>query len=292
MPTATVCLSEAASTYLDYVERNQHWKTYGQKKKHLKEFIQFTGDIQANQLTPHTCQTFLDKFPNVTSNTYRKTLSACFKWLIDMQVLRMVNPLHLVKQKPRERFVKYIPPKEHIFQVMLLANPIHRDFLRTIYYSLARRGEIISLTADDVDLKRKVLTLHTRKRTGEIRTRRVRMVDSLVELLSSRCQTGNEYVFTNPKTGTKYYDMNTVLPRLCKRAKIKPFTFHAIRHYGASYLASVGVPAKEIQHILGHKELRTTEVYLQDLEDIAEASAQLETDPFALENNEFLTTIS
>lgn len=282
--TATPCLLEAANLYLDYVGRNQHKKTYEQKKSHLKKFISFAGNIQADQLTPHTCQKFLDQFPNTTSNTHRKTLSACFKWLIDMQVLSMVNPLHMVKHKPREPFIKYIPPKEHIFQVMLLANPIHRDFIRTIYYSLARRGEIVNLLTDDVDLKRNVLTLHTRKRTGEIRARRVRMVQPLIDILAPRCQEGNKYVFTNPKTGSKYFDMNTVLPRLCKRAKIKPFTFHAIRHYGASYLASIGTPAKEIQHILGHSELRTTEIYLHDLEDVAEVSNKLEIDPLVKNN--------
>ena len=78
-------LSDLASEYLDYVERNQHWKTYDQKKSHIKKFIKYAGNIPVDQLTPYTCQKFLDKFPNVTSNTHRKTLSACFKWCIDMQ---------------------------------------------------------------------------------------------------------------------------------------------------------------------------------------------------------------
>ncbi len=278
---ATGCLSDLASEYLDYVERNQHWKTYDQKKSHLKKFIKFAGDIPADQLTPHTCQKFLDKFPNVTSNTHRKTLSACFKWCIDMRLVNVVNPFIIVKQKPRDRFVKYIPPKEDIFIIMMAASTNHRDFIRTIYYSLARRGEIVNLLVRDVDLKRKVLTLHTKKRTGEIKARRVRMVEPLIEILAPRCIKGNEYVFINPATGKKYFDMNTVLPRLCRKAEIEPFTFHAIRHYGASYLASIGRPTKEIQQLLGHSELRTTEIYLQDLADVSEVAENLEKDPFA-----------
>ena len=281
MRTVTGCLSDLASNYLDYVERNQHWKTYDQKKSHLKKFIKYAGNIPADQLTPHTCQKFLDKFPNVTSNTHRKTLSACFKWCIDMRLTNTVNPFLIVKQKPRDRFIKYIPPKKDIFTIMMEAKANHRDFIRVIYYSLARRGEIVNLLTRDVDLRRKVLTLHTKKRTGETKARRVRMVDPLVEILAPRCAMGNEYVFINPETGKKYFDMNTVLPRLCKKIKIKPFTFHAIRHYGASYLASIGRPAKEIQQLLGHSELRTTEIYLQDLADVAEVSTQIERDPFA-----------
>ena len=143
------------------------------------------------------------------------------------------------------------------------------------------RTEFINLHVRDVDLKRKVLTLHTKKRTGKIKSRQIRMVEPLVEILVPLCALGNEYVFLNPETGKKYFDMNTVLPRLCKKAKIEPFTFHAIRHYGASYLASVGRSTKEIQQILGHSELRTTEIYLQDLKDVAEVAEELEKDPFA-----------
>ena len=132
MRTATGCLSDLASAYLDYVERNQHWKTYDQKKSHLKKFIKYAGNIPADQLTPHTCQKFLDKFPNVTSNTHRKTLSACFKWCIDMRLTNTVNPFLIVKQKPRDRFIKYIPPREDIFTIMMTANANHRDFIRTI----------------------------------------------------------------------------------------------------------------------------------------------------------------
>lgn len=281
---ATGCLVDICNEYLDYVERNQHWKTHAQKKTHIKKFIAYAGNIPVDELTPHTCQKFLDQFPNVTSNTYRKTLSACFKWCIEMQVVRMVNPFNIVKQKSRDRFIKYIPPKDDIFKIMMLANAFHRDFIRTIYYSLARRGEIINLLTADVDLKNMVMVLHTKKRTGEIRSRRIRIVEPLYDILRPRCEAGNKYVFTNPTTRGKYYDMNTVLPRLCRRAGIKPFNFHAIRHYGASYLASIGVPAKEIQQLLGHSELRTTEVYLQDLADVAEVSTRLERDPFEKES--------
>jgi len=109
----------------------------------------------------------------------------------------------------------------------------------------------------------------------------VRMVEPLIEILAQRCVLGNEYVFVNPETGKKYFDMSTVLPRLCKKVRIKPFTFHAIRHYGASYLASIGTAAKEIQQLLGHSELRTTEIYLQELADVAEVAENLKKDPFS-----------
>lgn len=274
-------LSEIASEYLDYVERNQTAKTYSQKKSHIKKLIKFAGDIPVRDLSPHVCQKFLDGFPNTASNTHRKTLFSWMKWCIDMQIINILNPLTVVKPKPKTKFIKYIPPQEHIFMIMLNAQGNQRDFIRSVYYTLARRGEIINLKVGDVDFQRSTVVLRTKKRTGEARERTIRMPVPFVEIMQAHCQgkSADNYVFNNEKTSTKYFDMNTVLPRLCKKAGIKPFTFHAIRHYGASYLAQHGYSAKDIQQLLGHSELRTTEIYLHDLKNVAEGVDGLEVDP-------------
>ena len=55
---------------------------------------------------------------------------------------------------------------------------------------------------------------------------------------------------------------------LCQRAGVKPFGFHALRRYVASVLADTHkVSAKRIQRILRHKNLSTTERYIQNIND-------------------------
>jgi integrase len=52
---------------------------------------------------------------------------------------------------------------------------------------------------------------------------------------------------------------------LCRKAKVKKFTFHNLRHYGASKLAEAGVSITDIQYLLGHQRATTTDIYLQSI---------------------------
>ncbi|MFT5699660.1 MAG: integrase [Desulforhopalus sp.] len=52
---------------------------------------------------------------------------------------------------------------------------------------------------------------------------------------------------------------------LCEKAKVRPFRFHSTRHLSASLMYHNRVPMTEIQKILGHTSLNTTEIYIRSL---------------------------
>jgi len=54
---------------------------------------------------------------------------------------------------------------------------------------------------------------------------------------------------------------------LCRRAGVKYFRYHAIRHLTASVLDEMGTPIGTIQRILGHQNRKTTEIYLHSIGD-------------------------
>ena len=58
---------------------------------------------------------------------------------------------------------------------------------------------------------------------------------------------------------------------------VKEFTYHCLRHYGASALANAGVALTDIQVLLGHQNVSTTDIYLQSIKDsVKEAVKNLE----------------
>jgi integrase len=52
---------------------------------------------------------------------------------------------------------------------------------------------------------------------------------------------------------------------LCRKAGVRYFRFHALRHLGASILDRENVPLGTIQRILGHENRTTTEIYLHSI---------------------------
>ena len=62
---------------------------------------------------------------------------------------------------------------------------------------------------------------------------------------------------------------------LCKKAGVKYFRFHALRHAGASVMDNNNVPIGAIQKILGHENRTTTEIYLHSMGDLERQAMEI-----------------
>ena len=130
-----------------------------------------------------------------------------------------------------------------------------RPIVLTSIHTGFRMGETLSLRWKDIDLKERRILIETTKNNER---RVVPISDTLCGVLKSLpVHLGTDLVFPEV-TGLQ---LTVAFRRACKRAGIKDFRFHDLRHSFASYLTMVGVNLRTVQTLLGHKDLRMTMRY-------------------------------
>jgi len=126
----------------------------------------------------------------------------------------------------------------------------------------ARKGELIGLKWDDVDLK-KGRTLVTETKNDEPRT--LPLAGKALEALRAlklKNSVRSAYVFPQPSgLPGPYEHFDTHWYAALKAAKIENFHFHDLRHTTASMLAAQGASLLEIADVLGHKTLAMVKRY-------------------------------
>lgn len=203
---------------------------------------------------------------------------------------------------------KIIPTEKQVMQLIAACEPeAERPLFLTILQTLGRVDEVLRLTWEDVNFQNQTVTLWTRKRKGgsyeadalpmnedlygvlrSLYKNRERLHESLKKSIGTD-KIETQWVFINPKTGTRYNRRPKFMKGLCKRAfdpgckNVKEYTgpvfgFHHLRHFMASFISDTGKHStKTMQRLLRHKEARTTEIYLHQIGDgLREAAKSVE----------------
>ncbi|MCA1794252.1 MAG: site-specific integrase [Desulfobacteraceae bacterium] len=220
------------------------------------------------------------------ANKERKNLAAGWEWgrkYIE-GFPQSINPFRAVDKFPEIRQPRYVPPIEDFDKTYAVAEGQDRVMLLACLHLAARRGELFKLLWSDVANGQVCLT--TRKtRTGSPKRAWLPMTKELAEAMDwwrLNRPYKSDHVFVmlaNPTPGEPYKNRQHFMKNICKKAGVKHFGFHAIRHLSASYLYQIGKPLSLIQKILRHDSPGTTERYLNSLgfkaDDIGQAVEEL-----------------
>jgi integrase len=276
-----MALSEAAGLYLDHSIKKHIYSTYKDKRRVLQRFLAFTGkNILIQEITPKIIAAYLDTRPtNNSYNAYRKDLAAMFTYAIETLEIIEKNPVLKIKKLPHNVMKKNIPSEKDVIKLFLVAKPEtdERALLIVLLHTLARINEVLKLRWDDVNFERRILIKRTKKSTDHsdkeiITPMNQELYDTLWDMWRYRKQ--NTWVFYNEDTRSKYNHRPKFMKGICKRAGIVPhFGFHTLRHLMASLLAdNPKIATRSIQKLLGHTNIRTTEIYLHSVEGAVEAA--------------------
>ena len=167
--------------------------------------------------------------------------------------------LPLMKEdNPKERYLSTAEAQRLHAQLKASDNPMLRYIIPMLMLTGARKREVLDARWEDFDYERKLWRIHTTK-LGKPRF--VPMSDGVIQLLGSVPRHDCVWTFPNPKTLKPYvsifYGWNTAR----KAAGLEDVRIHDLRHSFASFLVNAGRSLYEVQRLLGHTQIKTTQRY-------------------------------
>lgn len=143
-----------------------------------------------------------------------------------------------------------------------IKNPKHSLLISLAYSAGLRVSEVINLKVKDIN--RGELTVHIRGAKGN-RDRISIFSEKLLAQLEKNMtlKNKNDYVFESSRGGKlDGRSAQKIFGNALRKTGIKKdATFHSLRHSFATHLLENGVDVRYVQELLGHANIRTTQIY-------------------------------
>lgn len=165
------------------------------------------------------------------------------------------------------------PKKTHTLPVVLTKEEIeriitqtqnrkHRVLMGLAYAAGLRVSEVVAIRVQDVQPSEMTITIRQGKgRKDRISLLSPRLLNDIAVLSAGK--DACDYVFASERGGKlTTTSAQLVFQKCLKKSEInKPATFHSLRHSFATHLLENGVDVRYVQELLGHQNIRTTQVY-------------------------------
>lgn len=268
------------------VEEHLHWfmkyhlakkrkKTQDIYKFGLKKIMAFLDEQQISHLDELTRPVW-EKFESRLLGDYAVetrndiyTVLSVFMNLAVQNNLIMKNPLAGVRRRlknPSKRLPTVFTEQE-IKRLRQVSPSQFRPVVDLILLTGLRRGEIWALEWEDIDLRKRTLTVQAKPDLGHIpkdyEIRAIHLSGQAVRLLKSLPSQGR-FVFDNGKDwpAIAMDTMTHLFSRARKKAGLKEGSLHSLRRTYATKLDQAGASPAYIKNQLGHESLATTQRYI------------------------------
>ncbi len=241
--------------------RNYSPKTIKAYLTCLKEYFDFQK-FNLEKIDEKNIKQFLlnkqDKnYSSQTINLYLNAIKFFYR-----EVLKTPQKINL-KFAKRSKKLPIVLSREEIKNIIgAIKNPKHKLIVSLAYGAGLRISEVVNLKIKDVNLEE--LTIHLKNAKGKkdritIFPEKIKM--DLQNLIADK--NFDAYLFESERGGklTERTAQKIFENALRKTNIKKTATFHSLRHSFATHLLENGTDIRYVQELLGHANIRTTQIY-------------------------------
>ena len=243
-----------AEQYLSYAKANK--RSWDRDRKSLKNLSKPFSGKYVYEINPYLIENYkIERKKVVSSATVNREL-ACLKHMLTKAVeweMIETNPAKKVKLlAENNQRIRYLT-KEEIKRLYESSADHLKPIILTSLYTGMRKGEILKLKWEDIDFDQRIIFVRTSKNNE---MREIPINDRLILTLRSQ-EFRSPYIFAKDD-GSPPISIKTAFNSAVRRAKIKDFRFHDLRHTFASHLVMSGVDLMTVKELLGHKTINMT----------------------------------
>ena len=141
-------------------------------------------------------------------------------------------------------------------------NPKHKLLLSLSYGAGLRVSEIVALRIQDIDLDRSTIHIKGSKGDKDRITTFPKQCLNLYQRITIGQGPDNLVIVSERWWAIDVRTAQKVFHQACQKAHItKKVSFHSLRHSFATHLLEQGVDVRYVQALLGHSNIRTTQIY-------------------------------
>lgn len=178
------------------------------------------------------------------------------------QIYKKTNYNKIRQPKQSQRLPVILSREEIRRMVDLTKNFKHRLLLSVTYSAGLRVSEAVRLCARDIDLDGLTVTVRQGKgKKDRLTVISAVLVPELRQIMAGK--NGSDYVFASERGGrlTEATAQKVFYQALSRAGINKSATFHSLRHSFATHLLENGTDVRYVQELLGHANIRTTQIY-------------------------------
>ncbi|MFA5858405.1 MAG: site-specific integrase [Elusimicrobiota bacterium] len=255
-------LAEIIKTYLNEYSKNNK-RSFFRDVVCAKHVIEYFGNkyvCDIGSLDVEKYKAFRkDVVKPATVNKELSFIKSIFSKAIEWK-LADENPAAKVKKLfCDDRRIRFLSAEE-IKKLLSVSEGYLRDIIVTAINTGMRRGEIFQLQWDNVDMVNKTIHIPSSLAKNKV-SRKISMNSAMLKVLSNiKKHPTSPYVFCK-SDGSPFRDVKKAFHTVMKKANIKDFRFHDLRHTFCSQLVLHGVDIYTVRELVGHKSIEMTMRY-------------------------------
>ncbi len=266
----SIMLSIFRDEYINYLTQSTS-KAYIERsiKPAFKFLIEFTGDILLTDLSVRLLDNFINsrfKISQSSASLYYRTIKAALTKAVTWDYLT-TNPLKQIKApKVTKSIPVFISEAELIEIISHTPSQLMKNIFTFAFFTGMRLGEILNMQWAWIDKNQNLIIIkNSESFTTKSKKERIIPIHQKIKKIFEQQAINNasNYVFSNGSVNNLNAEyVSKQFKKAMRAAKLNDdIHFHSLRHSFASNLVQRGVNLYVVKELLGHEDIKTTQVY-------------------------------